>query len=207
MVLVARSTHVADLPKTDKTYNDVMYHSSAEELGMQAFTQSIFDVYFKRCNTIVAAPPAIEALVAVKTPSGEKLFKQMVYKLATAYYEHQIEDRGNFENYLSTNPRLSTAVAEVVDRKEAKVEAAAQKALRHAEYLERQSMREEHAERNAEYKAHKEVKLAEKVYYQERQEHEKAVRKSMLEKKREGKKLNAEEARMHLKHFGKPAIF
>jgi guanylate kinase len=76
----------------------------------------------------MAAPHAVEALRAVKTSCGEKLHEQMAYRLASAYYDLQIENRGNFENYLSTNSRLAVAVKEINCRKEAKVHTRAQHA-------------------------------------------------------------------------------
>lgn len=54
MLKVAATSSVGDLTPTENTYIDLQSHSAAEALGMGSFTQSIFDLYFKRVNNHVA---------------------------------------------------------------------------------------------------------------------------------------------------------
>ena len=73
---------------------------------MGSFTQSIYDLYFKRVNNKVASVANIKAIDAVRTPPGNKIFKQMAYKIAVEYFENRIINRADFDRYLETNPRL-----------------------------------------------------------------------------------------------------
>lgn len=205
---VPKAGAVCDFPAVENTRIDLEFHSAAEALGFGSFTQRIFDLYFKRVNSRIPSVANIEAIAAVRTPPGDKIFKQMAYNIAINYYKGKIPNRAAFESYLTTNTRLRAAVEEVVARKEAAAQRLIQHENNHAAFVERERHREERLAEQEERNKAARVALraqqaSEKVKQQERQEKEKAVRKAMLEKKRAGQKLNAEEARAHEKLFGK----
>ncbi|KAF2824902.1 hypothetical protein CC86DRAFT_446968 [Ophiobolus disseminans] len=207
MMKVAMASHVSELPPTENTYVDLQFHSAAEALGMSSFTQNIFGLYFKRVNNKVATVPNIEAIAAVTTPPGNKIFKQMSYKLGIEYFEHKIANRDDFERYLQTNSRLRDAVNEVVAHKQVAVDRQRQNEESRLAFVERERKREDEAryeaQREERNKADKAEKEFEKFKREERKKKDAGFVKAMLEKKRLGQKLNAEEARAHEKHFGK----
>lgn len=208
LLQISKAGCVRDFPAIERTREDLEFHSVAEALGLESFTQRIFDLYFKRVNTSVASVPNIEAIGAVRTPPGDKIYKQMAWTIANRYYDNILPGRAAFEKYLATNNRLRAAVDEVVACNKAADARAAQQAQNHAAFLERERFRQEKALAEAERTKAWETALraqqkAEKAKFAERKEKEMTVRKSMLEKKRAGQKLNAEKARAHERLFGK----
>jgi hypothetical protein len=198
------ASRVGQFPAVENTVIDLHFHSAAEALGMASFTQNIFNLYFKRVKTCVAVSKTIEAICSVRTPAGDKIFNAMTQTIATAYFEGKINDEDGFERYLFTNGRLLTAVTEVSNFKEEVIRRKALAKEKHAAFLERQRKRD--AKAAALEKREKEMKekaRAERAASQQRTEKEVAVRKSMLDKKRSGQKLTAEESRAHEKLFGK----
>ena len=207
MLKVPSASYVGDLAPTENTLVDLQFHSAAEALGMGSFTQEIFDLYFKRVNNRVPTVANIEAIGSVHTPPGNKIFKQMSYKIGVQFFEDKIANRADFERYLVTNPRLRDAVYEVVARKQAAVQRQIQLEASRVAFLERERKREEKARlvagRDVRYKAQQAEKGADKAKREEQKKKDSDVVKSMLEKKRLGQKLNGEEARAHEKLFGK----
>jgi hypothetical protein len=197
---IPRMPFVAVIGQTENTEAGLFLHSAAEYLGMASFTQAIFDLYFKRVNTTIPTFENIEAIGRVRTPPGNKLFKQMVYNIGVKYYEGNIPNREGFEKYPATQPRLHDAVTEVAQRKhKAITRQAKQKSSKNA-FVERERRREEKERRAQEECYNQEYR---KAKAEERQKNEAAVRASMLQKKSTGKKMIPEEACAHEKLFGK----
>jgi hypothetical protein len=219
MMMVPQHGCVCRFDKTDNTFIDLHFHSAAEYLGMDTFTQAIFDIYFKRVNSQIPAVANIEAIALVHTPPADKIFKQMSYKIGVDYFEDKIVNRVTFEAYLQKNERLRLAVEEFVARKQR----AAQREINHdinkAAFLERQRKRdglaratagrEERSQQwhEANYGSLDARKAVADAKVKERQEHEIAVRKSMLQKKRTKQAMTLEEVRAHETLFGKAVPF
>lgn len=200
LMKIPSMSSVAIIGQTENTEADLFLHSAAEYLGMAAFTQSIFDLYFKRVNNSIPTVPNIEAILRIRTPPGDKIFKQMSYNIGVKYYENKIANREAFEAYLVTQPRLHVAVMEVAQRKHNAGLAQSVHAKSQTAYAERERRREEKACRAQEEQQNQEYR---KAKAEERQQKEAAVQKSMLAKKSTGQKMSAEEARAHEKVFGK----
>ncbi|KAH3956832.1 hypothetical protein HBI81_185160 [Parastagonospora nodorum] len=215
MMKVPPMSFVCYLGWSEITYDDIMFHSTAEALGMGSFTQNIFSLYFKRVNTTVPSVANIEAIGRVRTPPGDKIYKQMAYNIGVKYFDGKIENRAAFEAYLQTNPRLAAAVADTVDRKSKAAAKLETKEKGKAKFEERELKRQEKAFRTTEQQGRDGAKqstrnqaeqqerefLLEKA--EERRHMERAVRESMLEKKRLGKKMTPQEAIAHEKLFGR----
>jgi hypothetical protein len=199
------ASYVGNFPAEEKTLIDLQFHSAAEALGMSSFTQHIFNLYYKRVNTQVHWNVAnIEAIATVRTPSGDKIYQKMANNIGTQYSDDKMPNRASFERYLATNERLQKAVAEVVHRKEVAAQRQLQAKENKAAFLERERKRQEKAHATAEHnKSVRAKESAARALYKEREQKEMAVRKSMLEKKRGGEMLNAEEAHAYEKLFGK----
>jgi len=207
ILFIAKSQSNVELAPVNDIGVDLHYHSAAEWLGMGSFTQSIFDFYFKAVNKMLPAEATIEAIQQIRTPPGEKIFKQMVYKLATQYFEDKIHPREAFESYLDSNECLKQDVMDIFHRKEVNVMAKAAKEEKDLALQARERRRQEKAKDDVPRN-----KLNEELEVQRRNElarreavvkKEADIRASMLAKKRAGQKLNLEEARMHFKVFGK----
>jgi hypothetical protein len=211
MMKVTSAPDFCLLGATENTYIDLHFHSAAEYLGMGSFTQKIFDLYFKRVNQQVPAVANIEAIDAVRTPPGDKIFKQMSYQIAVKYFEDKIPNRASFEMYLLANERLHAAVAETVARKEVASQRQHQHEMSTIAFKEREHKREEKARLAEERLQHADGVRAQKKLarenLEERKNKEIAVRQSMLEKKRTCQKMSIEEARAHEKLFGKAVPF
>jgi hypothetical protein len=207
MMKVTSAPNACSLGATDNAFIDLHYHSAAEYLGMGSFTQKIFDMYFKRVNQKVPAVANIEAIGAVRTPPGDKIFKQMAYNIAVQYFKDKIPNREGFEKYLATNERLHAAVSETVARKEIASKRQRQHEMSMIAFAERQRKREEKArlaeERAEQANGVQSHKKLQRKNSDERKQQEIVVRQSMLEKKRTGQKMSFEEARAHEKVFGK----
>lgn len=215
MMKVPPMSFVCYLGWSEITYDDIMFHSTAEALGMGSFTQNIFSLYFKRVNTTVPSIANIEAIGRVRTPPGDKMYKQMAYNIGVKHFDGKIENRAAFEAYLQTNPRLAAAVSETVDRES---KAAAKYETREkgkAKFEERELKRQEKEFRATEQQARNDAKQQARnqaeqqerenllAKAEERRHMERAVRESMLEKKRSGKKMTPLEAIAHEKLFGR----
>ncbi|KAH7070693.1 hypothetical protein BKA63DRAFT_83135 [Paraphoma chrysanthemicola] len=207
MFKVPAASYVGDLAPTENTFVDIHFHSAAEYLGMGDFTQSIFDLYFKRVNKTVSSVANIEAIGAVRTPPGDKIYKQMAYNIGVRYGEDKIANRADFEAYLRTNARLEQAVVEVVTRNQAIREREQFKLLSHWGFLEREAKRTGMVEREKvkEQRTYAEVKekSAMRTSREEKAKKDAEVKASMLEKRQRGIKLNLEEARAYEKQFGR----
>ncbi|KAH7082393.1 hypothetical protein FB567DRAFT_562180 [Paraphoma chrysanthemicola] len=207
MLKVPTASYVGDLAPTENTFVDIHFHSAAEYLGMGDFTQTIFDLYFKRVNNTVPSVANIESIGAVRTPPGDKIYKQMAYNIGVRYFEDKIANRADFEAYLCRNPRLDQAVAEVVTRKQAIREREEFKFLSHQGFLEREAKRADWAEREKAWEqrtyAEAKEKNAVRTSREEKAKKDAEVRASMLEKRQRGIKLNPEEARAYEKQFGR----
>jgi hypothetical protein len=207
MMKVASAPAISSLGATENTYIDLHFHSAAEYLGMSSFTQKIFDLYFKRVNQQVPVVANIEAIGVVRTPPGDKIFKQMAYNIGIKYFENEILNRPAFEAYLLTNPRLRAAVEDTVARQEVAAKRQLQHEMSTKAFLERERKREVKArlaeERVQQADGAQVRKKIDRANVEERTQREIAVRKSMLEKKRMGQKMSFEEARAHEKVFGK----
>jgi hypothetical protein len=207
MMKVASAPAISSLGATENTYIDLHFHSAAEYLGMSSFTQKIFDLYFKRVNQQVPVVANIEAIGAVRTPPGDKIFKQMAYIIGIKYFENEILNRPAFEAYLLTNPRLRAAVEDTAARKEVAAKRQLQHEMSTKAFLERERKRELKVrlaeERVQQANGAQVQKKVDRANVEERTQREIAVRKSMLEKKRTGQKLSFEETRAHEKVFGK----
>jgi hypothetical protein len=207
MMKVTSAPDVCLLGATENTYIDLQYHSAAEYLGMGSFTQKIFDLYFKRVNQQVPAVANIEAIGAVRTPPGDKIFKQMAYHIAIKYFQDKIPNRTAFEKYLITNERLHAAVSETVASKQVASKRQHQHEMSTLAFMQRERKREEKArladERAKQANGVRAQKNFARANSDECKNKEIAVRQSMLEKKRTGQKMGFEEARAHEKLFGK----
>jgi len=215
MMKVPPMSFVCYLGWTEITYDDLMFHSTAEVLGMGSFTQNIFSLYFKRVNTTIPSVANIEAIDRVRTPPGDKIYKQMAYNIGVKYFNGKIENRAAFEAYLQTNPRLAAAVSETVDRKSRAAAKNDMKEQGRAKFEERELKRQEKAFRTTEQQARNgseqqvrdEVEQKQREFLlakaEERRHMERAVRESMLEKKRLGKKMTPQEAIAYEKLFGR----
>ncbi|KAF1919196.1 hypothetical protein BDU57DRAFT_568452 [Ampelomyces quisqualis] len=219
MLMVPQHGCVCEFDKTDNTYIDLHFYSAAEYLGMDTFTRSIFDLYFKRVSSQIPAVANIEAIGLVRTSPGDKIFKQMSYRISVDYFEDKIANRLAFEAYLRTNERLRIAIEDVVARKEAASRREKNHEMHKAAFLERQRKREDYArvadereERSKEWQRVTQEKLqackiAEDLKEKKRAHQEIAVRTSMLVKKRTKQPMTLEEVRAHEKLFGKAVPF
>lgn len=208
MLLVPQHGCVCPFDKTDNTFIDLHFHSAAEFLGMDTFAQAVFDLYFKRVHMQIPAVPNIEAIALVRTPPGDKIFKQMAYKIGVDYYENKIADRAGFEKYLDKNERLRLAVEDVLRRKQRAAQREVNKGSHYQGYLEREKKRQNYARGKAKREERWEsVKTRGEEEEKEREDHEKEVRRSMLEKKRTRQPMTREETKAHESVFGKEAPY
>lgn len=84
LLKIPNAGFVCDFLAVEDTCTDLEFHSVAEVLGVGSFTQRIFDLYFIRVNSKVQTVANIEAIAAVRTPPGDKIYKQMAYHMAPA---------------------------------------------------------------------------------------------------------------------------
>jgi hypothetical protein len=207
MLIIAKSTSNVELAPSNVVGVDLHLHSVAKWLGMDSFTQKIFDAYFKSVNKMIPTQATIEAIQLVHTPPGDKIFKQMAYNFATQYFEDKMGNREAFESYLETNERLKEAVMDVVYRKEMAVKVKAQKEASDLAFHARERRRQEKGKYDVKetklYEARQIEKSSELAKREERLKKEADVCKSMLEKKRMVLKLDPDKARAHETLFGK----
>ncbi|KAF2024970.1 hypothetical protein EK21DRAFT_117297 [Setomelanomma holmii] len=192
MTKVTSASYVGDLLPTEDTHVDLHFHSAAEYLGMGSFTQNIFDLYFKRVINTVPTVTDVEAIGSVRTPPGDKIYKQMAYNTGIKYYENKIANRADFERYLRGSYKQMSQAA--LQEREAK-RAAKAKPDAHIEHE-----LEQRAWKFQSQKQEKQDKL------EQRKKKGAEVKASMLEKRRLGQKLNAEEARAYEKLYGRRVL-
>jgi hypothetical protein len=212
MLKTTREAHVGDFyfangPEDMK--QNLEFHSAAEELGMQSFTQAIFDYYFKKVNNEVFMSARIRIIQEIDTPSCNKLYKQMAYKIAVEYIAGTLNDREGFERFLANNHRLNKAVMEVVNRKKASEDRQKYQDDKHKAYLKREATRTQRAQGQPENQrvgnTHQANESAGVVERQERRDRDAAILASMLYKKRTlGRRavFTPEEIRKHEEVFG-----
>jgi hypothetical protein len=196
MKLFAQSaTNPGPIVATGDTARDLQMCSAAEALGMKAYTQGVFNLYFARVNSIIPTMANIAAIGSVRTPCGDKIYKQMAYHIADKMWNGTFETMEAFtRDYLPTNPRLEAAINEVIAMKSAAV-------TRQEKYEARQAQRQEWArvaaekeQRAKEWKnknaaIEKEKKLAARKKQAEEDAKWKVVGESYRTKKRTGVKL------------------
>ncbi|CAO2653338.1 Nn.00g027490.m01.CDS01 [Neocucurbitaria sp. VM-36] len=193
--------YVGEVPFTKHMALNLHLCSVAEDLGMAAYTQYIFNGYYHRLKTEVPMPSDVEAIGQVNTPLGNKLFKTVGYRLAVLAWDDEHPNITAFNKYLAKNDRL----AAIVDDSYAKRRAAAQ---RQAGVEERRLQEEEAARLAKEREEHeiataKERSAKDKKKWAAQKQKDADVRARVMEKKRAGLELTREEAAMHYEMYGK----
>lgn len=102
-----------DLHSYQSTYWDLQLCSAADFLGMNVYTQHLFNWYWARISSGSLPDYAdIDAISAVQTPVGDNIFRKVVNAIARLDYEWQIPDPNDYGAYLETNQRFGVAVEE-----------------------------------------------------------------------------------------------
>lgn len=211
--LVARmkmfTTTADDIVAMNDTTRDLELCAAAEALGMDEYTQNLFNVYFARVNSKIPDAKNINAITAAHTPCGNSLFNRMAYHISDKLWNDDFPMSEAFQqHYLPTNPRLSDAINAWFAQWEAEALRRAQREERHHQREERRRQKKEYEQRAIERqdrleKDRKDKNAQVQAALKDQGEKEAKVKASMLEKKRTGQKMNAAEARAHYKTFSK----
>ncbi|KAI4683890.1 uncharacterized protein J4E84_006730 [Alternaria hordeiaustralica] len=162
---VVRDFKGQPMKDVEDTFKDLHLCCAADALGIGSFTQGIFNHFFSRINTKVPPTDVINIITAANNPTGNKLFKQMAYTMATKLNDGTFPDPEGFkQKYLTTNPRFS----ETIDRFLTNI---TETDARNAEYQKREAGRQQFAAHNAQHEA---WKAAEKVRKKQREADEAA---------------------------------
>ena len=196
MMLFTQSvTHPGPIVATGDTVCDLQMCSAAEALGMKAYTQGVFNLYFARVNSIIPTMANIAAIGSVRTPCGDKIFKQMAYHIADKMWNGTFETAEAFQRqYLPTNPRLEAAIYDFIATKQAAVQRQEKYEMRQEQRAEWARVAAEKQQRAKAWEAkkavtEKEKKLAARKKQAEEDAKWKAVGETYRTKKRTGVKV------------------
>ncbi|KAG9191308.1 hypothetical protein G6011_09396 [Alternaria panax] len=102
-----------DLHSYRATYWDLQLCSAADFLGMNVYTQHLFNWYWARLSSSYLPDYAdIDAISAIQTPVGDTFFRKVMNGMAKLDHERQTPYPQDFEAYSKSNGRFGLAVEE-----------------------------------------------------------------------------------------------
>jgi hypothetical protein len=108
---VVKDAQGKPMENVEDAFKDLHLCCAADALGISSFTQRIFNFFFSRINTSVPPKEVIDIITAARNPTGDKLFKQMAYTMATKLHDGTFTTGDAFKtHYLPTNRRLSQSI-------------------------------------------------------------------------------------------------